>query len=765
MERIVWLKIGERACLLSDPFLRLGQGVVRRPWRVLLVWLLAIVLGAIGSHRLGQVTVGVEGGVPDSPSRRAGDLLRSEFTNPFIDPIVVAVSAPGLRVEAQPYLGWLQNAGEVLRRLHQVRRVASYADAHEAQLRSADGHVTMLIVGASATDNAGQQQAVEWVRAALAPLAAQLRHVDPQAQVAVTGGAAADLDINHWSASGGDRAERAALPLTLAILLLAFGTAVAALLPLLTGLSTTTVSLGLAFVLAKLMPVSNLLGNVVTMIGLAIGIDYSLLMVTHYREHASGQSVAVGVAAAVAHGGRTIAWSGLTVIIGLLGLLLSPIIETRSVGIGGAVVVCVSVLAALTLLPATLVLLGRRIDWLPVLPRVHSTTWLHAFWQRLGHRIVKHPWITLLLAGGCLLTIAAPALRLESGIANDRWFLPPKMETRIGADLLGPLRSDNAGLTMHLIVEPTDGLPLLAAPHLAPLFAYAEQLKRQPQVASVGSPLSLQAGLTLEDYRTLYGDDPGQALKDYPQIAESYLSRDRRAALFEVTPAAHASASEIGALARRLQAAPPPGPFKVLVAGSPAEHNDFHDYMLRSLPRIVICVIGATLLLLFAAFRSYLLPLKAVLMNLLSVSAGIGAVVAVFQLGWFSGLIGLEHPVSSIPLEIPLMVFCLSFGLSMDYELFMLFRIQHEYQRDCDNNRATIDGLAAVAPVITGAGLIMVVVFGAFVGAGLPVLKMTGLGLCVAVLVDATLIQGLIVPAVMGIAGRWNWYPGRQPGC
>jgi RND superfamily putative drug exporter len=165
--------------------------------------------------------------------------------------------------------------------------------------------------------------------------------------------------------------------------------------------------------------------------------------------------------------------------------------------------------------------------------------------------------------------------------------------------------------------------------------------------------------------------------------------------------------------------------------------------------------------MLFFAFRSYLLPIEAVIMNLLAVAAGIGAVVAVFQHGWFNGLIGLERPFSAIPLEVPMMVFCLSFGLSMDYELFLLFRIQHEYRRDQDNNRATIEGLAAVAPVITGAGLIMVVVFGAFIGAGLPVLKMMGVGLCVAVLVDATLIRALIVPAVMAIAGRWNWYPGR----
>jgi len=171
--------------------------------------------------------------------------------------------------------------------------------------------------------------------------------------------------------------------------------------------------------------------------------------------------------------------------------------------------------------------------------------------------------------------------------------------------------------------------------------------------------------------------------------------------------------------------------------------------------------IAATLILLFFAFRSYLLPLKAVVTNLLAVAAGIGAVVAVFQMGWLNGLVGLERPFSVIPLEVPMMVFCLSFGLSMDYELFLLFRIQREFDRDGDNDRATVAGLAAVAPVITGAGLIMAVVFGAFVGAELPVLKMMGVGLCVSVLIDATVIRAFVVPAVMALAGRWNWYPGR----
>jgi RND superfamily putative drug exporter len=738
--------------------LRPAGTAMRHPWLVLAVWLVAILLGAWGAHRLPQVTLGVEGGVPGSPSRHAADALRTEFNNPFIDPLVVAVSAPHLQVGMSPYLAWVAETAHALATVPGVRRVANYADERDARLRSTDGRLTTMLVGLTAVTHSERQQAVVAVRRALAPHAAELARLDPAARAAVTGNAAADLDVNTWSAVGGDRAEKRALPLTLAILLLAFGTLVAAGLPFITGLATTTVSLGIAFLLAQVMPVSNLLGNVVTMLGLAIGIDYSLLMVTYYRE-AAADSVAHGVATAMMRGGRTIAWSGLTVIIGLLALLLSPILETRSVGIGGALVVCVSVLAALTLLPAALMLLGRRIDWLPVLPRHAGRPRLLAFWRGLGRWVVHHPYITLMAAGGAALALAAPVLRINTGFANERWFLPPGMESRVGADLLAEVRGANAASVIYVLVRTTDGQPILAAPHLEALVDYGAALARDPRIGDVSSPVNLQQGLGLADYRELYSDVP-ETLKEYPEIAERFLSRDGRAGLFEVTPAEHTSAADIVRLSRELQSRAPAGPFSVMVAGGPATYNDFRSAMSRSLPRIFAFVVGATLLMLFAAFRSFLLPFKAVLMNLLAVAAGMGAVVAVFQFGWLNGLVGLEHPVSTIPLEIPLMVFCLSFGLSMDYELFLLFRIQQEYYRDRDNDRATVEGLAAVAPVITGAGLIMVVVFGAFVSAELPVLKMIGLGLCVAVLVDATLVRALIVPAVMALAGRWNWYPG-----
>jgi putative drug exporter of the RND superfamily len=751
---------------LNFGFLRLGQWVATHPRTILIAWIVAIALGAWGEHRLPDVTVGGAAGIPGSPSDLANAALRTQFSNPFIDPLIVAVSAPRLDVAKEPYSSWLKQTSQALSRLPGVARVEDYADTQNPDLRSSDGQITMLIVGLTGAEEAAQQREVVAVRTAVATWRTALVRLDPSAQLAVTGGPAADFDVNALSASGGDRAEKSALPLTLIILLMAFGTLVAASLPFLMGLCTTTLALGAAFVLAKFIPVSNLLSNVVTMVGLAIGIDYSLLMVTRYRENQPNESVAERVADTVARAGQTITWSGITVMIGFLGLLFSPILETRCAGIGGALVVCVSVMAALTLLPAALVLVGPYLERWSVIParlRLGNTT---AMWLRLGRWIVKHPIKMLVISGACVVVLGLPLTKATTGVSNERWFLPPAAEARVGADILAKIHDDNSSLTTYAIVRATDGRPVLDAAHIKPLVEYAERLSRDPRIAAVASPFTLQKGLGANEYSAFY-QNPAETLRAHPQIAELYLSNDRDAVMFQITPVSTLRVKQIEQLARDLKSISPTGPFKVEIGGDPAEHNDFDESMYKSLPKIFSFVVGATLIMLFFAFRSYLLPVEAVIMNLLAVTAGIGAVVAVFQLGWLNGLVGLERPFSAIPLEVPMMVFCLSFGLSMDYELFLLFRIKREYAIDQNNNRATVAGLVAVAPVITGAGLIMAAVFGAFIGAQLPVLKMMGVGLCVAVLIDATVIRTFVVPAAMTLGGRFNWYPGhparRQP--
>jgi len=724
---------------MNAHFHRLGVFVAGHPFRLLGIWALAIALGAWGAHLFPQAARGGYSGLAGSASKSVSDALSADFDAPYLDPLVVAVATPHLTPADASVRNWLQALTERLRALPQVAQVGAPADL-DPRLRSADGHAMMVLVSLHAKAAPDQQAAVPIVRAALAPLRARLLGLDPDARVAVTGDAAVNYDVNTASAQGGDRAEKRALPLTLIILLIAFGTVVAALLPFLMGLATTTVSLGLAFLLAHVMPVSNLLGNVVTMIGLAVGIDYSLLMVKDFREHLRSQPLAQAVAATVAEAGSTICWSGTTVAIGLLGLLFSPLLETRSVGIGGALVVLVSVCAALTLLPACLAVIGMRIErWAIPKPRRRTAAPRENLWHRLARWTVSHPLLSLGLSGGVVLLLAAPVLGAHSGASNEPWSLPQGMESRSGAQILDSIQRKNAALTLRVLLRTTDGGSILAPANRVGARAFVDRISRDPRVAAVVAPFPAEL-------------QPGEQ--------RALVSRGGQTALIEVTPGDRVTVAQAQALAREV-AAMSPGPGLVAtVGGSPSYYNDFDAYMWKSLPKVVSFVVLATLLLLFTAFRSYLLPVKAVIANLLAIAAGYGLVVAIFQFGWLHNLIGLEGSFAAIALEVPLMIFCLSFGLSMDYELFLLFRIRREYLRHGDNDRATIEGLAAVAPVITGAGLIMAVVFGAFVGAELPALKMIGVGLCGAVLVDATLIRGFVVPAVMSLAGRWNWYPG-----
>jgi RND superfamily putative drug exporter len=709
-----------------------------------LAWVVVIACGSWGAHRLPDLAVGAAGGVAGSPSDRANAQLRRDFGDVFADPVILAVSAPALGIDVDPLRSWTLDAAASLRSLGEVSAVKGYWDTHDPRLRGGDGHVTLLRVTFVDGSKAGEQRAVVAVRQALAPLRAALLRLDPRATVALTGGAAAEFDVNALSAAGGDSAEKHALPLTLLILLFAFGTLIAAGLPFLLGLATTTTSLGAACVLAAFVPVSNLLGNVVTMVGLAIGIDYSLLMVTHYRENAAaGGATAATVALTVAHAGKTIAWSGLTVMIGFLGLLFSPILETRCAGIGGALVVCISVLGAVTLLPAILVLLGPSLERWSVIPQRLRLGSTGALWRRLGQTILRHRLTTLFASAGVALAFAAPVLQGRYGVNDERWFLPPGVESRAGADLIAGLGTPDATRVIHVLIATTDGSAILASDHRQALQDYATRLRRDPRVAALASPL--------DAFETA-------------AAGAGRVSRDGRSAFFDVVPTTALAAPEVAGLARDLRGVAPTGALAVQVGGDPASAADYRDYTVRSLPKILGFVIGGTLLLLYRAFRSYLLPIKAVLTNLLAVAAGNGAIVAVFEWGWFSGLFGLERPFAVIPFEIPLMVFCLSFGLSMDYELFLLFRIRDEYRAGGDNEAAVVDGLVAVAPVVTGAGLIMAAVFGAFIGARLPALKMMGVGLCVAVLIDVALIRTFAVPAAMALAGRWNWVPGERGG-
>jgi len=725
---------------VSTVFQRLGHGVCRHRRAVVGAWLAAILVAAGGAQQLPHVVVGGSGPLEGSSSQRMDAVLHAEFDYPYSQPLIVAISSERQTADDSTFLAWIEEAATRLRGLPEVREVASYAEHGDSRLRSADGHRNVLLVGLNDAGVDKQERAVPAVRAALQELRTTIRQSDPDAQLAVAGHAALTYDMNDYNKREGDRAEMRALPLTFCILVLVFGALIAAGVPLVMGVASTTLALGLAYLLALIMPVSNLLQNIVLMLGLALGIDYSLLLVSRFREALPGRPAHTAAAVALSEVGATIAWSGLTVTVGLLGLLFSPLMETRSIGIGGALVVLVSVLAATTLLPAVLALLGPRIDWPSAFSSRLRNTRSDAAWRRAAALVVRHPFPAALFAACIAGVLAFPGTKARGGFDNEPWFYPVNMESRLGGQILARMGNANAGLPLYLVVRAQDDLPVLSAAHVPVLVRYAERLGRDPRVAEILSPVT------------------------HPHMSKLLLSRDRQAALFQVTAKGHLGLLDVQLLARDLEKLAPDGPFLVQAGGPPVYYNDFDHLMRASFPVVIGFVVGATLLLLFIAFKSFLLPLKAVATNFLAVAAGYGAVVAVFQLGFLHPLVGLERPLAAIPLTVPLMIFCLSFGLSMDYEVFLLSRIKHDFEATGDNRSATASGLAGSGPIITGAALIMAAVFGAFVGAEIVLLKMIGFGLCVTVLVDATLVRTLLVPAMMVVAGRWNWYPGiRRP--
>lgn len=750
---------------MEPRFASLGRWLLAHRLAVLIAWIAVLGIGAVGARQLpGRLFEG-SSAIPGSPSDRMEKILGAEFDNPFTRLQIVALESEKYTVDDPIFRGWIREVVDRSKALPQVQEVASYLDAEDDRFRSKSGHQTAIMVGMRAMPLEYEQKFVPELRQHLANLKARIRAADPAANLAVTGRAAILYDIDSHMKRDGQVAETWALPLSMVILLLAFGALVAAGIPLIIAMVGVTVAMGLGFLLTLAMPISGFIMNVVTMIGLAVGIDYALLMVSRFRTAlTAAREGAEGVCDALVEmcskAGPPIVYSGLTVMISLSALVASPLIEFRSIGLGGFFVVVVSVIAAITLVPVVLSFVGRNVDaprWLSQRLRMphHEERW-----HGVANWVMDRPWRVLIFVGLVLLALASPTVRMDTGFSNSKWF-PRSFECRQGIDILSHLGQSNSVVPIYAVVRAPQGDPILQTKYIPRLYDLAREIRKDPRVGEVLSPVSLREGLGLFQYLLLYRN-PETALSRYPQIKRLLLSKDRAAALFQIIPGNDVKLRETQALARDIAKLDPGGGLTMEVGGEPVYYSDFTGVMAWLFPLIVGSVIAVTVVVLFLAFRSFLLPIKAVVMNLLSVGVGFGVLVMVFQFGWGSALFGMAEPMGAVPITIPTMIFCITFGLSMDYEVFLLTRIKEIYDETGDNRYATAEGLATTGGIITNAALIMVVVFGAFAFVEMPIGKMIGLGLATTVLVDATLVRVLLVPAFMRLAGRWNWIPGSR---
>ena len=547
------------------------------------------------------------------------------------------------------------------------------------------------------------------------------------------------------------RAEIVSLPLSLLLLLLVFGTVVAALLPVGVGGLAVVTGVAATFLLARYTNVSTYAINIVTLIGLGVAIDYSLLIVNRFREElGNGGTVEAAMERTMATAGRAITFSGLTVAIGLGGMLFFRGTFLASMGLAGTFVVATAVLYGLTFLPAVLAILGPRVNRFRVLRFNHRAG--PGFWHSLASWVMKRPLVVLFPSVGFILLAGTPflSLRLANG---DVQSLPPRAESRQGNDRLVanfPAQNQN---DYAVVVKYADGKPLTSE-RIGQLYDYVQRLGGREHVLKVQSPLNADPKLTRSDYQSLLSG-PRSGL---PVEAQAALRQSvgEHIVVIDVQSNRTSSSDEARSLLKDLRALPGPPGAQVLVTGSTAFDVDLIKVIVDDFPAAIIFIVVVTYLVLFLLVGSIVLPLKAVITNLLSITASFGAMVWIFQQGHLSNL--LAFTPASIDPTLPVLLFCIVFGLSMDYEVMLLTRIQEEFRRTGDNTQAVAEGLERSGRLITGAALIMVVVFLSFGLAEVVLIKAIGIGLAVAVVIDATIVRMLIVPAIMRLLGSLNWW-------
>ena len=700
-----------------------GRVLYRRRRLILSLTLVLVTFGVVwGTGVFGKLSSGDNFTPPASQSQREANQAARVFGRNDANVVVLyrsasmTVSDPGYRQAVTAALGGLPRAD--------VAGVTTYWSTGSPSLVSADRHATYAVLQLTGADDAARHTTYDAIKTELAPASLAASGVTAR----VGGTVPMEVAINSEVTADIAKAEGFSMPVLLILLLLIFGSLAAASLPVAIGGVAILGSFTVLRLLTMATTVSIYSVNITTILGLGLGIDYGLFMVTRFREELHRQpTVEQAVARTVATAGRTVAVSGVTVAVALTSLMLFPEDFLRSMGYGGVATVAVDMLAALTVLPALLAVLGYRVNALRIRRSVHRPARDEASgaWYRLAHSVMRRPavYATVIVIG--LLALGAPFLRISWG-GTDARTLPAASTVRQVSQTLASDFPVNSTDPIEALVT----LPRTSGAATA-LDAYLYRIEAIPGVTGAQVTGARVAGGTGEDIIRV---DIGYAPATVSSAARHIVTQIRD------TPA-------------------PPGA-TVLVGGTTAGLVDELASLGATLPWMALLVGVSTFVLLFLAFGSVVLPLKAIVMNVLSLSATFGVVVWIFQWGHLSGLLRFT-PTGSIDPTMPILMLAIIFGLSMDYEVFLLSRIRERYDQTGDNTASVAAGLQRTGGLITSLALLLIIVVGAFSASGITFIKLMGVGMIVALLVDATVVRVLLVPATMRLLGRANWWAPR----
>lgn len=701
-------------------------GVVARRARLTIAAALAatVLLAVAASGALGAMTLSLWE-APGTESVRAQEVLTGAFATNSAN-LVLLVTARGGTVDDPGVAGAANEVAAELGTVSGVRDVWSYwSDGADPTLRSADGGRAVILAWLDGDPTEARRQLTETIIPGFT-------REGPAISVEVAGGEAISAQIGDQARTDFLRAELIIVPLLLVLMIIVFRRVVPAVATLAVGLFSIIGTLAALRGLAMITEVSTFAANITLVMGLALGVDYSLFLIARFREElAGGAEVRTAVIDTVRSAGRTVLFSGLTVAASVAVLMLFPYAFLRSFGYAGVLVVASALIGTLVVLPATMIIFGPRFARRDARARPVE----RGFWYRTGERVMRRPIPYGLAALALVGLLAAPALGFRPGPPDDRILSAEVSSARAAYDTL----------RAEFVAEPQDALAVVL-PALAEspgrdavIDGYARDLSRVDGIVRVNAATGSYAG-----GERIAG--PGPDAGRYAGAAAAWIS---------AIPAHQALERSSSDLVAAVRAVPAPAP--VLVGGFPAELADFESVLGQWVPPLAGLIIAVTFVILFLMSGSLLIPVKATVLNLLSLAVMAGVIVIGFQNGALAGLLGFT-PTGDVNLTFPILMFCIVYGLSMDYEVFLIARIREEYDRTGDTRRSVLVGLQRSGPLVSTAAAILALTFLLYATAEVSYLQLIGVGTAVAILVDATLLRAVLLPAAMRLAGRANWW-------
>jgi RND superfamily putative drug exporter len=704
----------------------LARASARHPWRVIGLWavLLVISFGLMGAFLEGALTT--EAKATNNPDSEVGqNLLEARLRGPFRAQEAVIVQSGNLSVDDPAFKAKVDNILSQVRALgpNDVQSATSYYETNDPSFVSKDGKATFIAVTMAGTIDDANKNVEDVIKIV------QSEDGQDGFNVLISGFATANHDFTTAAEKDLQRSEYGPLPIAFIILVLVFGAVLAAFVPVILAIFAIIVALAITALVGTQFELSFFVENMIVMMGLAVGIDYSLFILSRYREELAkgyGKIDAISIAGGTA--GRAVLFSGMTVVIALLGLLIIPHTIFRSLAAGAIFVVTISVLASMTVLPAVLSLMGDRVNkgripFIQMAQQTHDEQAIGGFWDRVSRAVMAKPILSVALSAGLLIALSIPFFQMNlggSGVST----LPDSFVAKQGFDVLS---SEFNGGDVNPVEVVIDG--------------------------NVNSP---EVQTAIDNLKT--------AVANEPLLGESTFEANQAGDLGLLTfqLAADSFSDEAVNTVDRLRSDYIPAAFsgtgaKVYVTGQAAISLDQYNLTDQYTPILFAFVLGLSFILLMLVFRSIVVPAKAIVLNLLSVGSAYGLIVLVFQKGFLHSFFGFQQ-VQAIESWLPLFLFAILFGLSMDYHVFLLSRIREHYDQTRDNTESVAFGVRSTGRLITGAALIMVTVFGGFAIGDLVMMQQMGFGLGVSVLIDATVIRSVLVPASMKLLGDLNWY-------